>query len=287
MRKLSLYILLVLVNVFLALMNWNILGYDSFSFLSIIIVALLSINYLKKGNVKILLLLSISIGLSIAFRFPNVVLIPILLLIISYQRFRLKKINFLKHVLISTLTICFVFWFLALLSYGSLAVFKEAFIKALDDTNEQHGLPKLINTYIFHLGKILRNTSIIIVFYMLYLFLRLKKYSIWLYVFPVLIMFYLFYKHVYGSGYNDRAALFMASVVFSIILIQFFYSFKKEKGYKVILQERCRCLNLRSSLRSRIKNSFPLLSDCSKRSQFLYSLLVMWNKEVACLIRSS
>ncbi len=228
-KKLYLYLSLVIVNVFFALMNWNILGYDSFSFLSIIIVAVLTINYLKEYSYKNLLLLSISVAFSIAFRFPNIVLIPIMSLVIVCQGFYFKKINFVKHNLTFLFSIGIIYSLLVLWSYNSFGLFKEEFIKALRDTNEQHGLSKLINTYIYHLGKIIRNASVIIAFYALYVYLKPVKYKILFHTLFLLLGLYLFYKYIYGSSYNDRVALFMGALIFSISIIHLFYSYKIEK----------------------------------------------------------
>ncbi|GAA3614038.1 hypothetical protein GCM10022396_34470 [Flavivirga amylovorans] len=116
-----------------------------------------------------------------------------------------------------------------MLSYNSFILFKEAFIKALSDTGEQHGVSKLINTYVYHLGKILRNTFVIIAFYALCIYLKPKKYNVWFYALSMLSGLYLFYEYIYGSSYNDRVSLFMGALIFSISIIHLFYSYKREK----------------------------------------------------------
>lgn len=231
-QKYYFYLLLILVNVFFTLMNWNILGYDSFSFLSVIITTILSFKFIKNSGYKNLIFVAISIALSVAFRFPNIVLLPVFVVIIGYQSFY-KKVSFFKYFLILIASVTFFYGLLIVLFFDSFSVFKSEFLNALAGTGEQHGVSKLIHTYTSHFFKILKFTGFLILFYGLFIFLRSKKISQYFYVLPVLLGAYLYYKFIYGSGYNARVSMFMGAIMVSVIMLHVFYAYKKHKKLDV------------------------------------------------------
>ncbi len=220
--------LLFLVNIFFTLMNWNILGYDSFSFLSIIITTILSVKFIRKSNYKNLIFVGIAIAFSIACRFPNIVLVPVFVVVLVLQ-YIYYQTKFLKYLLILIASIILVYSLLIGLFFNSFSVFKQDFLVALSGTKAQHGLSKLINTYFTHFLEILKYSIVLIFFYRLCVYFMHKKVPNYLYVIPIVAGSFLYYNFIYGSGYNARASMFLGAIIFSAILLQVFHSYSKYK----------------------------------------------------------
>lgn len=209
------------VNFFLALLNWNILGYDTFSFFFIISVLVCFLRFVEKSNYRTLLLLSLLTSFCIAARLPNLLVIPIIIVGFFIFSKADNKINFLKNSLVFCAATVVFFGLLVLINYGSFNHYLDEIGKSLAIKDEDHGLLKMFENYIHHLKMFPSYCAVLIGCYFAYSYLINRKFGklfiILLSIFPL----FLYIKKVHASGFNTKVALFLTTVLISMIVIHF------------------------------------------------------------------
>lgn len=223
-------ILLALVlNFFLALLNWNILGYDSFSFLSIISVCVGFIRFTINQSFRNLLLLGILSALCIATRLPNVLILPILYF--GFVAFSVldNRMRFWKTSLLFSIIVTVFFCFLVWLCYGSIFVYWNELLSSFSIKDEDHGIATMLYNYGQHGIKILYYGIVLSAFYFLYSYIKSKKVSALYVVLLAIIPLFLYVKKIHASGFNTKVSLFMAAVLIVMIILQLFQNISKKE----------------------------------------------------------
>lgn len=209
----------LILNFCISLLNWNLLGYDTFSFLFITYALVYFIKFIFQATTTNLLFFSLFSVLAVASRMPNVLIIPIVcfLILISGSHYKLK----LKQLLTFVLVFSVLFTILILLNYTSFPNYLVAINESLKVTNEDHGLVHLLNNYMNHFFKICKYLIVLVVLYWMYMKSennkKLRYVVLILSVFP----FVLFLKFVFLSGFNTKIALFFGAIIIAFLSLEF------------------------------------------------------------------
>ena len=225
-------ILLVITNFFYALLNWNLIGYDTFSMFFVVLTTVFVIQYLNQPNYKSLFLVTLFSALAIACRLPNLLILPA----ISAVFFLNKNKVGLKSVLIFFLTTLVFFSGIVLIFYGRLQEYFLEIKNASAGSSEDHSLTQLIQGYVNHLLFIVKIVLVLLSLYFIYTKYWQNKIGKAFVILVSILLFVLYYKKIFATGFNTKAALFFAGVVMSIGFIQLLFVIKNKKDRNNFLQ---------------------------------------------------
>lgn len=219
-----------------ALLNWNLIGYDSFSFLFVIFAMVALLHYFEnKSNINLLIVAILS-GLAIAVRLPNVLIVPLIVLVLGWDSFQYDSSFKVKKFAYFSSGVFVVFAFLLLLVYGSIPNYVKEIKLSLHATQEDHSFFDLLQGYLNHLLWIIKISFFIICFYFLYRRLKKAKWSLLYFGIGSILLLYLYANKIFDSGFNTKAALFLVSFLMVFIGVSVLSAIKEdEKNNKKIL----------------------------------------------------
>ncbi len=206
-------------------MNFNILGFDSFSVITITAAVSFLLNNEMK-NFKNILLLSILIACSMLVRMPNLFILPFTGVYFIYCR---KLLNwkiidiFKRYILLITLTL-FLYISYLLIIYHSFSNIFHSFA-----SQGGHHISKIIYHYYNDSFLVFQYLIVFILLYLFFILLKKIK-AISLFALSILIFFYL-YKRIY-IVYHYHYAIIILSFITSLLII-YFFNYKKI-NYKII-----------------------------------------------------
>lgn len=218
-----------------ALLNWNLIGYDTFSFLFLILATVGVLNYFNTpSNFSLFVLILLSV-LAISVRLPNILCVPIIgLFILIYGKWYRQKWYWLP-----------VFWygfstmisFVIVLSitYGSPSGYWAQIQNSLHATQEDHSLSALLTVYIKHFFWIVKILFFLGSFYFLYGFLKKKRFGLGFFFLLSIFPVYLYSKKIFSTGFNTKAALFLASMLILFLVLEAFFHVKMKSEKKELL----------------------------------------------------
>lgn len=196
-------------------MNYNIIGYDSFTilFTSIIIFFLFSFELTNKKNI---LVLSFLMALSMLIRIPNIIIIPLMYIYFHAVRNKYQWSNSKMHqnYIVTVLFTLIIYFLYLLLTFGNPSHIINSFA-----SGNQHGITKMIHYYYEDVKKIIVFTSIFIVFYLLTT--RQKKANLLFNsLLIIVVLLSLLYTHRFNFLFHWQYALITSSFLISFFIIQ-------------------------------------------------------------------
>ncbi len=227
-NKKQLFFSTLLVSCFFIIatpMNFNILGFDSFSVLFISLTIWFTLKY-SLDNFKNIIILSLLVASSILIRLPNAVFLPILFFYFLYCK---QKNNWTNKKLFMNYSYLWIFTALIYFTYLLLTYhnFQNAFSSFA--SNERHGIFHLIRHYYMDLPGLLYNSMVFLIL-LLIAFFQKKQYPIITVLVFLSIFYYLFKNtyHVYHWSYSIMLFAFLT------ILFAFHYFRVKKINPKLI-----------------------------------------------------
>ncbi len=193
--------------------NVNILGYDSISIFILSLIFSLSVYYLQKPGLYLLLLLSFISAAAVLIRLPNIGVIPIVFFAIIFST-RLHKSYFsgkhpILYLLLSLSIVCLAFT----LYYSNINGFFNA-----SAISSSHDFKILLHNYYLHGQKLL-----LFIFFILggcFLFNKgiNKMPKIFYYILACIFFIIFFSLFVIRSKFSQNYSLFLTSLTFSIVI---------------------------------------------------------------------
>jgi len=195
--------------------NVNILGYDSISIFILSLIFSLSVLYLQKANLYVLLLLSFLCSLAILVRLPNLLVVPIVLSVIGISgKIQTGHFTWKPAVLYLGLTLLLVFFGFSLY-YANFEEFYGA-----SANSSSHDLKILFYNYFLHGLRILLFITLILGGY--FAFKKSgRKIPKWV-IYAVTGLFFIILIGVFviRSKYSQNYSLFLTAFALSIIIVQ-------------------------------------------------------------------
>lgn len=234
--------LFALLSVFLTMTNSHIFCYDNFSSLFIITTFIFYVKYIQNNNYLNLVLLSIFAGFSVLCRFPNVVMVVFVIILLSVNAFAIKfksKELFLKlifdNIIFLTLTIFTTFLVKKFID-SQIAVSLSENVMSTTTTSNSHSLSILLNTYWRHITEVfgyinLFTTLIISISY----FIELKqfiKFKPFLYGLIFLSLFGWVFTHSY---FLFNISFILSSYLIILLMIGSYKEFKTKKSFSFVI----------------------------------------------------
>lgn len=224
------FLLLILTSFYLALLNWNIFGYDTLSFVFLIFTFVFLMKFIETKKSYYFLFLSLFSALAIVSRLPNLVLIGVV--VFSFLLINKSNFQFVVKTISTYLILLAIFIsLLVFINYGSFTFFVNQLEQAIKNTEVDHGLTDLLVNYWKHLIKISWIIAFLIGLYIVYYFIQKSKANKFLIALPLIAAIYIYYKKIYGSEFNEKVAFFLTAIMFSLIVIQIFTNITKSKAF--------------------------------------------------------
>ena len=200
-------------------MNFNILGFDSFSVLFITLTIGFTLKY-SLDNFKNIILLSILIASSILIRLPNAVFLPILFFYFLYLKqhghWTNKKL-FINYSFLWLFTTAFYFTYL-LLTYHSFQNIFSSFA-----SNERHSIFHLIRHYYLDLPGLLYNSTVFLILFLIVFFQKRH------YIIPTVIVFLSIFYYLFKNTYHVYHWSYSIMIFGSMTSLLLIHTFKNRK----------------------------------------------------------
>lgn len=194
--------------------NVNILGYDTLSIFILSLIFSLSVLYLQKTNLYLLLLLSITCSLAVLIRLPNLSVVPIVLLVIGFgNKVQLGSFSRRSLVLFFLLTTVFIF-----LGFSMYYSHWDEFLGASTNSSS-HDLKMLLYNYFQHGLQLLLIVSLLLAGYFLIKKARDKFSKFIIYASSGLIFITLIGLFVIRTKYSQNYAFFLTSLAISLVIV--------------------------------------------------------------------
>ena len=202
--------------------NVNILGYDSLSIFILSLTFSLSVLYLQKANIYLLVLLAFICSLAVLIRLPNILVVPIVFLVIGFSSKR-QKGNFSGKLpgMFFLLTLLFI-----ISCYSMYYANFEEFYGA-SANSASHDLKLLFNNYFLHGLKLLLIIFLILGGYYIFKKVGDKKPKFIVYAGAGLFFIILVGLFVIRSKYSQNYSLFLTSLALSILIVLIFRNRKE------------------------------------------------------------
>ena len=219
-KEILLYIGIALI--LFAPFNVNILGYDSLSIFFLSLIFSFSVLYFHRPTSYLLLLLALLCSAAVMIRLPNVLAVPIVLLVIGFgAKIQRGSFYWKRAVLFLGSTALFVFLGYSLY-YSSFRKFFEA-----TANSSSHDFKTLFYNYFLHGLRILLFLGMFLGTYLVYKKLA-KKFSELVSYGPVGLFFiFIIGMLVFGSKYSQNYSLFLTSLALSILIVLIFRNRKE------------------------------------------------------------
>lgn len=194
--------------------NVNILGYDSISIFILSFIFSLSVLYLQKANLYLLLLLSCICSLAVLIRLPNILVIPIVFFVMVFSG-KLQKGNYSVNlpVMYMLLTIIFILFGFSFY-YANLEEFFAA-----SSNSSSHDLKMLFYNYFRHGLQMLLTVSLILAGYFTFKKAEEKMPKYIVYAGAGLIFIALIGLFVIRTKYSQNYSLFLTSLALSLVIV--------------------------------------------------------------------
>ncbi len=214
----DIYFYIACVLILYAPFNYNILGYDSFSIFILSFIFTLTILYLKRAKLFLLILLTFFCSAAVLIRLPNLLVIPIIILAIGFNEKMRKGFFSAKDIKFS---IIFLFLSLLWIFLGFFIYYSgiEEFFSATANSNS-HNLKILFYNYFQHGIKLL--LFILFILSTNYLFEKFQNKTSKLLMYFFLLFFFILFivSFVILSPYSQNYSLFLTSLTISILISQ-------------------------------------------------------------------
>jgi hypothetical protein len=221
------FFLILLVFILYSPMIQNILNYDTFSYFALIVLICVLINYFKNSSVTKVLFLGILSAVAIGFRFPNIIVIPILmflLLLVNYLNFR-KTIW--KDLLIYCSTVALSYSLIVLLFFGSYSDYTQSLTSDVSDSGYQ--MIDLLKSYFNGFLQIILYTTLILFAFLYYKFKENlfpnRKID---YLIGILFFIIFYYFLIFNKSFGWQLSLFLSSIFIATSLLYFIYSINQD-----------------------------------------------------------
>jgi hypothetical protein len=194
--------------------NVNILGYDSISIFILSLIFSLSVLYLQKANLYLLLLLSFICSLAVLIRLPNILVVPIVFLVMVFSG-KLQKGNYSVNlpVMFMLLTIFFILFGFSIY-YANLEEFFAA-----SANSSSHDFKMLFYNYFLHGLKMLLIVSLLLAGHFIFKKAEDKMPKYMLYAGAGLIFIILIGLFVVRTKYSQNYSLFLTSLALSVVIV--------------------------------------------------------------------
>lgn len=217
------------ILILMAPLNFNVLGYDTLTIFILAILFSVLVLYLKKSNNYLLIVLAILSSMAILIRLPNILLIPIVLLVLFLKEGKspLKitgygiKIAFL-YLLLTILIV--------LLGYYIYYEEWNVFINATAYSTS-HKVKNLLFSYLRNGVELIFFISFLLASYFLFQYFRKTKYKFLLYGILIGLHCVFLYNFVLFTGYSWSYSLYLTSIAISIIGIYSYYNWKNSSDF--------------------------------------------------------
>jgi hypothetical protein len=200
-------------------MNFNILGFDSFSILSITCTIWFALKY-SLDSFKNIILFSLLIASCILIRLPNAIFLPISFFYFLYYK---QQSNWTNKKLITNYSCLWIFSAVFYFTYLLLTYhnFKNAFSSFA--SNERHSIFHLIRHYYLDLPGLLYNSMVFGILFLI-VFFQKRQFIIPTTIIFLGIFYYLFKNtyHIYHWSYSVMIFAFI-----SVLLCVYFFRIKK------------------------------------------------------------
>ncbi len=194
--------------------NVNILGYDSISIFILSLIFSLSVLYLQKANLYVLLLLSFIGSLAVLIRLPNIIVVPIVLLVIGISgKIQKGHFSWKPAALFLGLTLLLVFFGFSMY-YSQIDELLGA-----SANSSSHDLNILFYNYFLHGLKILSFITLISGGYFVFKKSGGEVPKLVKYVVTGLFFIILIGVFVIRSKYSQNYSLFLTAFALSIIIV--------------------------------------------------------------------
>jgi len=184
----------------------NILNYDTFSYLFILFQVIILYNYiLKKQSLIYIVFLAIITASSIATRFPNILSLCFIPLIILCFHYKKEKILAFKRI--------FLFIILTIIFYFSLVYFVfhdlPKFINSFSDniSNTGYSLLDLIKSYVNGFVQIVLNSFLILGLFFFYYKKPIKTLNKIFYFTPIALFLIYYYFFIFNYSFGWKLSL--------------------------------------------------------------------------------
>ena len=227
------------IGTFIYIFGWDI---QTLFILSILFIT--GYKFLNNPSWKIILLLGLLSAILVAIRFPNiVVLVPVFLLIIfnKYPNQTIKKKAVLFMVYLFSFIISFFLIYLfhhklnqiGIVGNPAIFGFMEATEKLQGDT--AYSITELMGTYIRHGFRIIEMTGVVLVFVVIWKYKERFRLKQWM-IIAIALMFLMiyFYLYVLTSSYHYYLSFFYSAIAF-IILFYLLYKNIGEGNSNIVL----------------------------------------------------
>ncbi len=194
--------------------NVNILGYDSISIFILSLIFSLSVLYLQKANLYVLLLLALGCSVAVLIRFPNILVVPTVLSVIGISgKIQIGHFAVKPAALFLGLSILFVLSGFSMY-YSNFGEFYGA-----TANSSSHDLKMLFYNYFRHGLKMFLIIFLILGGYFTFKKVgdKVSKYIV--YAGAGLFFIILFGLFVIRSKYSQDYSLFLTSLALSIVIV--------------------------------------------------------------------
>lgn len=227
--RLELFFLFSLILIILAPLNANILGFDTFTvFISSVIFTLL-VSFIRSLNSLKLVLLAIFYAVAVFIRFPNIILLVIIPVILLIDKYCLGT-NFKTYLKQSLVFIFLSFFFVAIgyfLVFYNDPHFGESFLLS----GKHHVIDKLLLGYFFDGLTILGYSIFLLLGYFL---IKRKGKNVYVSIFVVVLLVAFMITLVIHTKYSRSYSLLLTSLGAVFGITQFFDK-KTDNRYRLML----------------------------------------------------
>lgn len=291
-EKTKSYIFLGSSIVLLASLNANIFNYDTVTLFFLSFASIWIIKYYQTGKKSYLLTYGFFSALLILARFPNIVILPlsiILLLIIEYQKYKKVKKDFLikfGKVIFLYFFICTIVLVLAsFLMYGNINGLFPRVSNSISSIGKHHSLKTMIWRYSSHFVQIFQYIAVIAL--LVYFGVKErnfpKKYKYFIHFLIYILISLFLMLGIKIIDYNLNLSLFYSALCYALIINYLCFYFKRHEndfitfplilfGFSIIPSMGSNTGLLKTSLF--LLCYFPFLFLFIKRNRLLYHKII-------------
>jgi hypothetical protein len=230
----------VITGIILApIFGLNILGFDSFTNLFVVLSLVLLIRYISNPGTGLLLLLGGLSAVLIACRIPNLLIMPVIGgMLITNASIRNCSFSYIgKTILIYLVAALAAFALLVVFYYGSIPLFFDKLIAQLAfESKAGHETSTLLENYFRDFTTVLLYAGFI---GFIYLINKVNYKNIYVYylvkALSVVLAFVFYYKVIKGTYYNWQLVLLLNAFLISYVLIYIFEHLKEIRTSKTLV----------------------------------------------------